>query len=175
MIHTRFFLARLLAWDACCDRFAILESSSPPRILIVPKGSSSKEQKKMLQLLLFPQLLFNNLGSQTIKPNTELSLAAKEGLGLSIGDDIKLVKEFEPTLKNSIAVSTTLMTVRIAIVNWLIIGFVTEYYTGDAYSPVQDVADSCRTGAATNVIFGLALGCKSVIIPIFCHLQLVFL
>ncbi|KAK6127980.1 hypothetical protein DH2020_038282 [Rehmannia glutinosa] len=33
--------------------------------------------------------------------------------------------------------------------------------------PVQDVADSCRTGAATNVIFGLALGYKSVIIPIF--------
>jgi hypothetical protein len=32
---------------------------------------------------------------------------------------------------------------------------------------VQDVADSCRTGAATNVIFGLALGYKSVIIPIF--------
>lgn len=35
------------------------------------------------------------------------------------------------------------------------------------FSPVQDVADSCRTGAATNVIFGLALGYKSVIIPIF--------
>ncbi|KAI5410354.1 hypothetical protein KIW84_055742 [Lathyrus oleraceus] len=50
----------------------------------------------------------------------------------------------------------------------LIIGFVTEYYTGDAYSLVQDVADSCRTGAATNVIFGLALGCKSVILPWSC-------
>uniref|UniRef100_A0A9I9CIN3 H(+)-exporting diphosphatase n=1 Tax=Cucumis melo TaxID=3656 RepID=A0A9I9CIN3_CUCME len=32
---------------------------------------------------------------------------------------------------------------------------------------LKDVADSCRTGAATNVIFGLALGYKSVIIPIF--------
>ncbi|KAF0933514.1 hypothetical protein E2562_018596 [Oryza meyeriana var. granulata] len=49
----------------------------------------------------------------------------------------------------------------------LIIGYVTEYYTSNAYSPVQDVADACRTGAATNVIFGLALGYKSVIIPIF--------
>ncbi|XP_027163901.1 pyrophosphate-energized vacuolar membrane proton pump-like [Coffea eugenioides] len=49
----------------------------------------------------------------------------------------------------------------------LVIGYVTEYYTSNAYSPVQDVADSCRTGAATNVIFGLALGYKSVIIPIF--------
>ncbi|KAI3771754.1 hypothetical protein L6452_02921 [Arctium lappa] len=49
----------------------------------------------------------------------------------------------------------------------LIIGFVTEYYMSNAYSPVQDVADSCRAGAATNVIFGLALGYKSCIVPIF--------
>ncbi|KAG0482545.1 hypothetical protein HPP92_010629 [Vanilla planifolia] len=57
----------------------------------------------------------------------------------------------------------------VAIGLWagLVIGFVTEYFTSNAYSPVQDVADSCRTGAATNVIFGLALGYKSVIIPIF--------
>ncbi|GAQ85411.1 hypothetical protein KFL_002340010 [Klebsormidium nitens] len=49
----------------------------------------------------------------------------------------------------------------------LIIGFVTEFFTSNAYQPVQDVADSCRTGAATNIIFGLALGYKSVIIPVF--------
>uniref|UniRef100_A0A0D6QWA3 H(+)-exporting diphosphatase n=1 Tax=Araucaria cunninghamii TaxID=56994 RepID=A0A0D6QWA3_ARACU len=49
----------------------------------------------------------------------------------------------------------------------LVIGYVTEYYTSNAYSPVQEVAQSCRTGAATNVIFGLALGYKSVIVPIF--------
>ncbi|CAI7862624.1 unnamed protein product [Closterium sp. NIES-54] len=49
----------------------------------------------------------------------------------------------------------------------LLIGFVTEYFTSNAYVPVQDVADSCRTGAATNIIFGLALGYKSVIIPVF--------
>ncbi|KAG2694662.1 hypothetical protein I3843_08G151600 [Carya illinoinensis] len=57
----------------------------------------------------------------------------------------------------------------VAIGLWagLAIGYTTEYYTSNAYSPVRDVADSCRTGAATNVIFGLALGYKSVIIPIF--------
>ncbi|XBI41724.1 hypothetical protein VPH35_126153 [Triticum aestivum] len=57
----------------------------------------------------------------------------------------------------------------------LVIGFITEYYTSNAYSPVQDVADSCRTGAATNVIFGLALGYKSVIIPIFAIAFSIFL
>ena len=47
---------------------------------------------------------------------------------------------------------------------WLLFSFLQSTLL---YSPVQDVADSCRTGAATNVIFGLALGYKSVIIPIF--------
>ncbi|CAI0542678.1 unnamed protein product [Linum tenue] len=70
--------------------------------------------------------------------------------------EIKEVTEIEPALKKQLIISTVLMTVGIAI-----------YYTSNAYSPVQDVADSCRTGAATNVIFGLALGYKSVIIPIF--------
>jgi Na+/H+-translocating membrane pyrophosphatase len=38
------------------------------------------------------------------------------------------------------------------------IGFVTEYYTSHAYGPVREVAHSCETGAATNIIYGLALG-----------------
>ena len=57
----------------------------------------------------------------------------------------------------------------------LIIGFVTEYFTSNAYQPVQDVADSCRTGAATNIIFGLALGYKSVIIPVFAIAAAIYL
>jgi H+-translocating diphosphatase len=49
----------------------------------------------------------------------------------------------------------------------LIIGYVTEYYTSHSYSPVREVAGACSTGAATNIIYGLALGYKSVIIPVF--------
>jgi len=47
-----------------------------------------------------------------------------------------------------------------------IIGFVTEYYTSHSYSPTREVAQSCETGAATNIIYGLALGYKSAIIPV---------
>merc|ERR1712176_1357346 len=45
------------------------------------------------------------------------------------------------------------------------IGYVTEYYTSNQHRPTQIVAENCRTGAATNVIMGLALGYKSVIFP----------
>ncbi|KAK4339811.1 hypothetical protein RND71_041273 [Anisodus tanguticus] len=37
--------ARLLAWDTCRDRFALLESAVPPRIPIIPKGSSRKAKE----------------------------------------------------------------------------------------------------------------------------------
>jgi len=56
--------------------------------------------------------------------------------------------------------------VAMGTVGGLIIGLVTEYYTSHSYSPVREVANSCKTGAATNMIYGIALGYKSAIIPV---------
>lgn len=56
----------------------------------------------------------------------------------------------------------------------LIIGLITEYFTSASYRPTREVAESCETGAATNIIFGLALGYKSVIIPTFCLALTIF-
>ena len=47
----------------------------------------------------------------------------------------------------------------------LAVGLMTEYYTSHDYAPVREVAKSCETGAATNIIFGLALGYKSAVGP----------
>ncbi|XP_022959845.1 uncharacterized protein LOC111460785 [Cucurbita moschata] len=38
--------ARLLAWDTCRDRFALLESAVPPRFPVIPKGGSSRKAKE---------------------------------------------------------------------------------------------------------------------------------
>ncbi|KAL6545662.1 hypothetical protein OROGR_009536 [Orobanche gracilis] len=38
--------ARLLAWDTCRDRFALLESALPPRMPIITRGSSSRKAKE---------------------------------------------------------------------------------------------------------------------------------
>jgi len=48
----------------------------------------------------------------------------------------------------------------------LIIGYITEVMTSHSYSPVRDIANSCQTGAATNIIYGLALGYLSTIVPV---------
>jgi len=59
-------------------------------------------------------------------------------------------------------------------VGGLIIGLVTEYYTSHSYTPVREVADSCKTGAATNMIYGIALGYKSAIIPVLILAAIVY-
>ncbi len=48
----------------------------------------------------------------------------------------------------------------------LIIGYVTDFYTSNAHSPTKNLAQSCKSGAAINIIDGLALGYLSCIVPI---------
>jgi len=50
----------------------------------------------------------------------------------------------------------------------MIIGFVTEYYTSNAYGPTLKLCEACDHGPAPNIIQGLALGYLSTIIPILC-------
>ncbi len=105
-------------------------------------------------------------------------------------------KSAEPALKKQLVLSTALMSVAIYFVTqyamvdsftlagrtvtrsgvlvsvlaglWsgLLIGYVTEYYTSHAYTPVREVADASRTGPATNIIYGLSLGYESSFIPV---------
>jgi K(+)-stimulated pyrophosphate-energized sodium pump len=49
-------------------------------------------------------------------------------------------------------------------VGGIIIGLITEYYTGG--KPVRDIAKSGETGPATVMISGLAVGMQSVVVPV---------
>jgi len=48
----------------------------------------------------------------------------------------------------------------------LLIGYVTEYYTSASYTPVREIAETQKQSAATGIIYGLALGYLSCIIPV---------
>ena len=48
----------------------------------------------------------------------------------------------------------------------VLIGFFTEYFTSDTYSPTRRLAASAETGSATTVISGVALGMRSTVIPV---------
>jgi len=47
-----------------------------------------------------------------------------------------------------------------------LIGFVTEFFTAYSHRPTQEVAEATITGPATVIIYGVALGYKSAVIPI---------
>ncbi|PCG21107.1 sodium-translocating pyrophosphatase [Brachyspira sp. G79] len=47
-----------------------------------------------------------------------------------------------------------------------VVGFFTEYYTAAEYKPTQWVAEQSKTGPATVIIGGLAVGMQSTLIPV---------
>ncbi|MFT5084510.1 MAG: K(+)-stimulated pyrophosphate-energized sodium pump, partial [Lentisphaeria bacterium] len=58
-------------------------------------------------------------------------------------------------------------------VGGIIIGLVTEYYTGG--KPVQKIAKDGETGAATVMISGLATGMESVVVPVISIASIIYI
>lgn len=66
------------------------------------------------------------------------------------------------------------MCVVIGALGGLFIGLTTEYYTSKEFSPTMELVESCKTGAATNIIYGLSLGYNSTVLPIFVLATIVY-
>merc|ERR1712226_1088147 len=60
------------------------------------------------------------------------------------------------------------ISIMLGLWSGLIIGFVTEYYTSHSYQPVREISETQKQSAATGIIYGLALGYLSCIVPVIC-------
>jgi K(+)-stimulated pyrophosphate-energized sodium pump len=63
----------------------------------------------------------------------------------------------------------------IGIISVVLFIWITLYYTSASHGPVQEIANASKTGAATNVIFGLATGFESTVLPVVVSGLAVFL
>ncbi|MBM3176745.1 MAG: sodium-translocating pyrophosphatase [Bacteroidetes bacterium] len=70
-----------------------------------------------------------------------------------------------PVVRNMTALGVFWATV-IGLVGGVLIGLITEYYTGMGKTPVKSIVRQSGTGAATNIIAGLGVGMMSTMYPI---------
>lgn len=90
--------------------------------------------------------------------------------GIMLAATFGIVVTILPSTWESNGVAYTNMgvfwAVIIGLVSGLLIGMVTEYYTGTGTKPVKGIVDQSITGSATNIIAGLGVGMQSTAIPI---------
>merc|ERR1712039_750391 len=60
------------------------------------------------------------------------------------------------------------ISIMLGLWSGLIIGYITEYYTSHSYMPVREISETQKQSAATGIIYGLALGYLSCIVPVIC-------
>jgi len=79
-----------------------------------------------------------------------------------------LPDEFQIDADHLVTPTKACICVMTGLWSGLVIGIVTEYYTSHTYKPVREITESQEVSAATGIIFGLALGYQSCIVPCFC-------
>ena len=103
-------------------------------------------------------------------PQTALNLGEFGSAGLMLVVSYFLINEmlpeswvFESTTYTSMGVFWATIA---GLVAGLLVGKVTEYYTGTGTKPVNSIVRQSETGSATNIIAGLGVGMMSTAIPI---------
>src|SRR5690606_13542776 len=103
-------------------------------------------------------------------PQTALNIGEFGSAGLMVVASYFLINAFIPETYMFKGVEYTSMGVFWAtiagLVAGLLVGKVTEYYTGTGTKPVNAIVRQSETGAATNIIAGLGTGMMSTMIPI---------
>jgi K(+)-stimulated pyrophosphate-energized sodium pump len=85
---------------------------------------------------------------------------------LTVGGGLKLPEKLSGVTHGMDTGAALLTAIVSGLVVGVIIGKITEYYTSTETKPVRNIAQQSETGAATNIIHGLATGMESVAAPV---------
>ncbi|MBS1562707.1 MAG: V-type H(+)-translocating pyrophosphatase [Bacteroidetes bacterium] len=163
------------------DLFGSVAESTCAALVIGAVSFAALPEETRLSALLFPMLV-NGVGIVAsivsiffVRPKTEEKVEGALKTALIVSTLLMLAALYPVTMQMippTFIVGLTQYTnmgVFVALASGLIaglaIGLITEFFTSHRYSPVRQVADASKTGAATNIIYGLALGYNSAVIP----------
>ncbi|MCD6167601.1 sodium-translocating pyrophosphatase [bacterium] len=102
---------------------------------------------------------------QNINPQAALRYATYVAVIILVGTSLFLV----PAITGTIAPFWAILA---GILCGVAIGALSEYFTSGP--PIKVIAHSCETGAATNIITGLAIGMKSTTLPLLAIVLAIF-
>jgi len=102
---------------------------------------------------------------QNINPQAVLRYATYVAVIILVGTSLFLV----PAITGTIAPFWAILA---GILCGVAIGALSEYFTSGP--PIKVIAHSCETGAATNIITGLAIGMKSTTLPLLAIVLAIF-
>ncbi len=161
---------------------SVAESTCAALVIGAAAYAATPEASQNLNILLFPMLVnvvgivasLISLFFINVKQENKVESALKNALIISTL--IMLVALWPVTqwafgsesfMVGAISVTANGVFAALAagLISGLLIGLITEFFTSHAYKPVREVADASKTGSATNIIYGLALGYNSAVLP----------
>ncbi len=146
--------------------------------LVIATGETSSAFILLPLILAATGILCSIVGTFFVKvkdggsPHKALNLGEFLSAGLMIAASYFIITNVLPDtfrLPGSTSSWTSLgvfLSTIAGLVAGLLVGKVTEHYTGTGTKPVNSIVEQSETGAATNIIAGLGIGMMSTAIPI---------